>query len=153
MVRRDLLRVSLEEPWSLSCHIHRFKMNFYSLSKIVFLITSCICGEITQEELLQAILQIISVVSGLCILRWHFLLLMSPLFTNGIIMVIVVNITIPLFSVYFVLKFGLASFRSLPVVYMIMQSFLISSTTFLYRATCLNIFILLLVFYENASNG
>ena len=35
-----------------------------------------------------------------------------------------------LFSVYFVLKFGLASFRSLPVVYMIMQSFLISSTTF-----------------------
>ena len=51
-----------------------------------------------------------------------------------------------LFSVYFVLKFGLASFRSLPVVYMIMQSFLISSTTFLYRASCLNIFILLLVF-------
>ena len=78
---------------------------------------------------------------------------MSPLFTNGIIMVIILNITTPLFSVYFVLKFGLASFRSLPVVYMIMQSFLISSTTFLYRATCLNIFILLLVFYENASNG
>ena len=37
VVRRDLLRVSLEEPWSLSCRIHYFKMNFLlSLEKCVF---------------------------------------------------------------------------------------------------------------------
>ena len=41
---------SLEEPWSLLCRMHYFKMNFLLSLEIVFLITTCIRGESTQEE-------------------------------------------------------------------------------------------------------